>query len=188
MMKKGLALIILTFLSLFSVPVLADDSSAGVLPSSIWYSFDRFFEKTHLAITFNPTSRARLHLNYARERFDEASAELEIGNNENAEQLLNDYNYELIEAKKGVKSVEDGEEAIELSSEIESLTSENKFALQAAFGEIEEEERLRPEIRNYPYNITDAEEEKLRIKEQTEEELEKELEELEEASRDEGGA
>lgn len=185
-MKKGLALILI-FLSLFCVPVLADDSDAGVLPDSVWYSFDRFFEKTHLWMAFNPASRARLHLGYAAERSSEASAELENKNFDTARSLLNDYNHEVIEAKKELKGVE-GEEATQLSSEIESLTTENRLALQTMSKEVEEEERLRPEIRNYPYNITDAEEEKLKLKEQTEKELEKELEELRESSRDEGGA
>lgn len=71
-MIKKVALLLI-FLSLFCVPVLADDSSAGVLPGSVWYGFDMFFEKAHLWITFNPTSRVGLHLGYARERSAEAS-------------------------------------------------------------------------------------------------------------------
>ncbi len=70
-------------------------TNPGILPDSPLYGFKRFFENVQVFLTFDPDSKAKLHLQLAETRLAELNETLERGENQFAATLSDDYNRSL---------------------------------------------------------------------------------------------
>lgn len=86
-MKKVMLFLILLLL----VPaVVAKGTAPGIVPSSLFWKADLFFERVNIALTFDSAEKIRLHLLHAGERLAEAAADAdsaELALNERANEL-----------------------------------------------------------------------------------------------------
>lgn len=110
-----LFVIVLLSISLVANFVLAQDEQvddydqevqAGVAPDSIFHSWDLGFERMRLSFTRDKVARARLHLEFAKERLAEAEKLLDEGNEEDADKAQELHDEELAEVEVEVEDLE----------------------------------------------------------------------------------
>ena len=93
-LKKMMALLVT--LNMF-VPALAqmDLPDPGILPTSPVYGFKKGWERALDVITFDPESKSQLHYQYALTRLSEANALADLGETEQIDDVIQEYESEM---------------------------------------------------------------------------------------------
>lgn len=116
-----------------------DLPSAGTLPSSPLFFFDRFFENVGTFFTFGEANKARRYLALSEERLAEAQVLAEQQDDKNTTKATDLYEEQLAEAKKRAQRT--GE--IDLEAEVTEATTRHLSVLDRVIERVPEQARER---------------------------------------------
>ena len=143
-MKKILSLLI--GLMVLATPVIAAEETEvldpGITPDNPIYGLDRALERIQLAITFGEVEKAKLKFKFAEERLAEAEAMADEGEEELAEEMMEDYEVELNETNEDIETaIARGEDVTDLIEHVSTRTAKHLEVLQRVHDKVPEQAR-----------------------------------------------
>lgn len=121
----------------------ANIPSPGVLPDNPFYGFKKFVESLQLFFTFDPVSKAQLHLQFADQRLSELNQSIAENKTQNIPRLEQDYQNELNATEDELNTSQAlGRNVTDLAEHVAAETFKHQLILQNLLGQVPDQARI----------------------------------------------